>query len=382
MTTAVDASPAEKGLEGIIAAKTAISYIDGQNGRLFYQGIEINELAAHSTFEETIYLLWHGRLPTRQELAELDQELKSHRSIPRELVTIMQQLPKDASPMEVLRTTASALSAFTTSSSDTSHEALVSHASCLTSSLPAVVAAWARVRQGKDILEPRDDLSHAANFLYMLNGEVPNERAARVLDIALILHADHGLNASTFAARVTASTLSDMYSSITSAIGALKGPLHGGANEQVMKMLHDVGSAERAQEWLDQALAQKKKIMGFGHRVYRADDPRALILRKIAQEVGEANNDPQWFEISSRIEQLMDERKANLPINVDFYSASTYHVLGIPTDEFTPIFAISRIAGWTAHVIEQIANNRIMRPDSLYVGPMDVPYVPIDQRSA
>lgn len=380
MTTAVDASPAEKGLEGIIASKTAISYIDGQNGRLFYQGIEINELAKHSTFEETIYLLWHGRLPTSDELAAFDQELKAHRSIPDEVVAIMQQLPKDASPMEVLRTTASALSAFTENSSDTSHEALVRHATCLTASLPSLVAGWARVRQGQEVLQPRNDLGHAANFLYMLNGEVPNERAARVLDIALILHADHGLNASTFAARVTASTLSDMYSAITSAIGALKGPLHGGANEQVMKMLKEVGSPDRARDWLDAALAQKKKIMGFGHRVYRADDPRALILRAIAQDVGEANNDPQWFEISSQIEKIMDERKANLPINVDFYSASTYHVLGIPTDEFTPIFAISRVAGWTGHVIEQIANNRIMRPDSLYTGPMDVPYVPIDQR--
>jgi citrate synthase len=380
MTTAVDASPAEKGLEGIIASKTAISYIDGQNGRLFYQGIEINELAAHSTFEETVYLLWHGRLPTRAELADLDRELKSHRSIPDEVVALMRLLPKNASPMEVLRTTASALSAFSANSSDTSHESLVAHASCLTSSLPSLVAAWARVREGKEIVQPRDDLSHAANFLYMLNGEAPNERAARVLDIALILHADHGLNASTFAARVTASTLSDMYSSITSAIGALKGPLHGGANEQVMRMLAEIKTVDQAKPWLDAALAQKKKIMGFGHRVYRADDPRALILRTIAKDVGEANNDPTWFEISAEIERLMDERKANLPINVDFYSASTYHVLGIPTDEFTPIFAISRVAGWTAHVIEQIANNRIMRPDSLYTGPMDVPYTPIDQR--
>ena len=377
---AVDATPAEKGLEGIIAAKTSISYIDGQNGRLFYQGIEINQLAEHSTFEETVYLLWHGHLPTQAQLAELDQQLKSQRSIPPEVVAILKQLPKDATPMEVIRTATSAMSAFEPNSDDTSHAALVEFASCLTAAMPTVVAAWQRIRQDKEVLEPRDDLSHAANFLYMLNGEAPNATAARVLDVALILHADHGLNASTFAARVTASTLSDMYSAITSAIGALKGPLHGGANEQVMRMLAEIKSPDRVVGWLDNAMAQKQKIMGFGHRVYRADDPRALILRNIARDVGEANNDPQWYQMSELIEQRMGELKPNLPINVDFYSASTYHVLGIPTDMFTPIFTISRVAGWTAHVIEQIANNRIMRPESLYTGPMDVTYTPIAER--
>ncbi len=377
---AVDATPAEKGLEGIIAAKTSISYIDGQNGRLFYQGIEINQLAEHSTFEETVYLLWHGQLPTEAQLAEQDRQLKSQRNVPPELVAILRQLPKDATPMEVIRTATSAMSAFEPNSDDTSHDALVEFASCLTTVMPTIVAAWQRIRQDKEVLEPRDDLSHAANFLYMLNGEVPNETAARVLDIALILHADHGLNASTFAARVTASTLSDMYSAITSAIGALKGPLHGGANEQVMRMLTEIKTPERVVEWVDNAMAQKQKIMGFGHRVYRADDPRALILRSIAKDVGEANNDPQWYQMSELIEQRMGELKPNLPINVDFYSASTYHVLGIPSDMFTPIFTISRVAGWTAHVIEQIAHNRIMRPESLYTGPMDVPYVPIAER--
>lgn len=377
---AVDATPAEKGLEGIIAAKTAISYIDGQNGRLFYQGIEINELAEHSTFEETIYLLWHGTLPNRQQLAELEAQLKAQRGIPDELVQIMQQLPKTTTTMHVLRTAVSALAGFVEDADNTSPEALVKHAICLTASFPSIIAAWGRIRDGKEVLQPREDLGHAANFLYMLNGEAPNERAARVLDIALILHADHGLNASTFAARVTASTLSDMFSSITSAVGALKGPLHGGANEQVMRMLHDVKSSDRVSGWLDDAMANKKKISGFGHRVYRADDPRALILRRISQEVGEANNNSLWYELSEQIENRMGELKPNLPINVDFYSASTYHVLGIPVDFFTPIFAISRVAGWTAHVIEQMANNRIMRPESLYTGPMDVKYVPIDER--
>ncbi len=376
----VDASPAEKGLEGVIASKTSISYIDGQNGRLFYQGIEINELAEHSTFEETIYLLWHGELPTRAQLTELDHELKANRSIPDELLQILRLLPKEATPMEVLRTATSALSAFVPDSDDTSHEALVRHATRLTAALPTIVAAWERIRRGQEALAPRDDLGHAANFLYMFNGAAPNERAARVLDIALILHADHGLNCSTFAARVTASSLSDMYSAMTSALGALKGPLHGGANEQVMKMLREIDSPAQVQPWLEDALAQKRKIMGFGHRVYRADDPRALILRRISQEVGEANDDPHWYELSEAIEQHMGKLKPNLPINVDFYSASTYHVLGIPSDQFTPIFAISRISGWTAHVIEQLAHNRLMRPESLYIGPMDIKYVPIAQR--
>ncbi|HEX6287832.1 MAG TPA: citrate/2-methylcitrate synthase [Herpetosiphonaceae bacterium] len=378
---AVDASPAEKGLEGIIAAKTAISYIDGQNGRLFYQGIEINELAEHSSFEETIYLLWHGKLPNRQELADLEQQLKAQHGIPDELIQIMQRLPKGTTPMSVLRTATSALAGFVDDSEATSHEALVKHAICLTASFPSIIAAWGRISQGKEVLHPREDLNHAANFLYMLNGEVPNERAARVLDVALILHADHGLNASTFAARVTASTLSDMFSAITSAVGTLKGPLHGGANEQVMRMLQEIKTPERASSWLEDALANKKKISGFGHRVYRADDPRALILRRISKDVGDANNNPQWYELSDQIEQRMGELKPNLPINVDFYSASTYHVLGIPIAFFTPIFAMSRVAGWTAHVIEQLANNRLVRPESLYTGPVDVKYVPIEERS-
>jgi citrate synthase len=377
---ALDATPAEKGLEGIIASKTSISYIDGQNGRLFYQGIEINELAAHSTFEETVYLLWHGRLPTRDELAAHEQELQRSRPIPNELIDMLRLLPADATPMEVLRTATSAIASFTPGSDDTTPDALVKYATCLTAMTPTIVAAWQRIRHGKEVMQPRSDLSHAANFLYMLNGEVPNDTAARVLDVALILHADHGLNASTFTARVVASTLSDMFSAITAAIGALKGPLHGGANEQVMKMLKEIEAPERVGEWLDEALAQKKKISGFGHRVYRADDPRALILRRIAKDVGQANDQPLWYTLSEQIEQRMGELKPNLPINVDFYSASTYYALGIPIDMFTPIFAISRVAGWTAHVIEQIANNRIMRPDSLYTGPVDVRYTPIDQR--
>jgi len=378
--TQLDATPAEKGLEGIIASKTSISYIDGQNGRLFYQGVEINELAEQSTFEETVYLLWHGQLPTRTQLEELGTQLKAQRQLPPELVDLMRHFPQDATPMEVLRTCVSALSAFEADSDDTSPEALVKHAGRLTAAVPTIVAAWERIRTGAEVREPRDDLDHAANFLYMLCGETPNERAAKVLDIALILHADHGLNASTFAARVTASTLADMYSAITSAIGTLKGPLHGGANEQVMRMLEAIGGPEQARPYGERALDTKQKIPGFGHRVYRADDPRALQLRRISKEVGEANNNAQWYELSERVAEVMEERKPNLPVNVDFFSASTYHVLGIPSDQFTPIFAVSRVAGWTAHVIEQLANNRLIRPDSLYTGPTGVKYTPIEQR--
>jgi len=379
--TAVDATPADKGLEGIIASKTSISYIDGQHGRLFYQGIEINDLAERSTFEETIYLLWHGELPNKAELAEHEQMLKAQRQIPAELVNLMQGLPKDAAPMEVLRTCVSALSAFEADSDDVAHDVLVKHAARLTAAVPTIVAAWQRVRTNEDVVAPRDDLGHAANFLYMLCGEEPNDRAAKVLDIALILHADHGLNASTFAARVTASTLADMYSAITSAIGTLKGPLHGGANEQVMRMLASIGSEENVDSYIDEALANKVKIPGFGHRVYRADDPRALQLRRISKEVGEAVGRPEWYNLSERVATIMEERKPNLPINVDFFSASTYSTLDIPTDQFTPIFAVSRVAGWTAHVIEQIGNNRLIRPDSLYTGPTDIEYIPIEERT-
>jgi len=378
--TTLDATPAEKGLEGIIAAKTAISYIDGQNGRLFYQGIEINELADQSTFEETVYLLWHGSLPTPEQLQELDSMLKAQRRLPPQLIDLMRTLPTDALPMEVLRTGVSALSAFEADSDETTPEALVKHAARLTAAVPTIVAAWERIRNGNEVVEPRDDLSHAGNFLNMLCGEAPNERAARVLDIALILHADHGLNASTFAARVTASTLADMYSAITSAIGTLKGPLHGGANEQVMRMLERIGDVEQARPFIEDALTNKVKIPGFGHRVYRADDPRALQLRKISKDVGEANGDPHWYRLSEAVAEVMEEKKPTLPVNVDFFSASTYHTLGIPSDQFTPIFAVSRVAGWTAHVIEQIANNRLIRPDSLYTGPMDIKYTPIGQR--
>nr|MBA3943142.1 citrate synthase [Herpetosiphonaceae bacterium] len=365
-----DVAAADKGLEGIVAAKTAISYIDGQHGRLFYQGIEINELVEHSTFEETVYLLWHGSFPTAAQLDELQRELKAQRRLPVELITMLHELPKTATPMEVLRTAVSALGSFEHDSSSTTHENLVKQAVRLTAAVATIVAVWERIRTDQAVIEPRDDLGHAANFLHMLCGEVPNEQAAKVLDIALILHADHGLNASTFAARVVASTLADMYSAITAALCALKGPRHGGANEQVMRMINEVKTPERGRPYVQDALAHKHVVMGFGHRVYRADDPRAIQLRRIAQEVGKANGNPQWYDVSEAIAAAMHEAKPDLPINVDFFSASTYAALGIPTDQFTPIFAISRTAGWTAHVIESFTNNtRLIRPESVYTGP-------------
>ncbi|GAC1384039.1 MAG: citrate/2-methylcitrate synthase [Herpetosiphon sp.] len=380
-TKEMEIAAADKGLEGIIAAKTAISYIDGQHGRLFYRGIEINELVDHSTFEETTYLLWHGTFPTSAELQQFRHELIQQRRLHPSVIALLRDLPTETTPMEVLRTGASVLSSFETNSSDVEHNALLHHAIHLTAAMPSLVAAWERIRSGKEIIEPRADLDHAANFLYMLTGKVPNERAARVLDIALILHADHGLNASTFAARVVASTLADMYSAVTAALCTLKGPRHGGANEQVMRMLEDIKTVDRAEEFVKDALAKHKLMMGFGHRVYRADDPRALQLRRLAKEVSDANGTPVWYEISETIATTMHEAKPDLPINVDFFSASTYAALGIPTDLFTPIFAISRTAGWTGHVIESFDNHtRLIRPDAVFIGELDRHYVPIGER--
>ncbi len=368
-----------KGLEGIVAASTAISCIDGMNGRLYYRGIEINDLADNSTFEETTALLWYGKLPTKTQLDSFNQKLVANRKIPNEVLALLMSMPKSTAPMEVLRTATSALSAYDPEDLDNSLEANVHKSTRLTASMPTVVAAWERIRNGLWPVQPREDLSHAANFLYMLTGKEPAAKAARVMDTCLILHADHGLNASTFSARITASTLSDLHSAITSAIGTLKGPLHGGANEQVMRMLLEIGDPARADQWTRGALNAKKKIMGFGHRVYKADDPRALWLQRLAKELAESSGVSKWYEISERVRSVVQESKP-LPVNVDFYSASVYYTIGIPIDNFTPIFAISRVAGWTAHVYEQYSENRLIRPESEYVGPMDVAYVPIEQR--
>ena len=367
------------GLEDVVAATSAVCDVNGKEGRLFYYGLDIHDLAAHSTFEETVFLLWHGRLPTRRELEETRTELARNRALPPDVLRMMAELPGTAVPMEVLRTAVSLLSMYDPDDADSSREANVRKATRLVAQTPTIVAAIEALRKGREPLAPRPDLSLAANFLYMLFGEEQDQAAVRAMDVALILHADHELNASTFAARVTAATLADMYSAIVSAICALKGPLHGGANEQVFKMLQAIGSPERAATYVKDQLAAGKKIMGFGHRVYRTEDPRATHLRRLSRELGEQRGEPQWYEISRQVEQTVKAEKG-LYANVDFYSASTYHNLGIPTDLFTPVFAISRMSGWTAHVLEQYGNNRLIRPRAEYVGPRHVPYTPLDER--
>lgn len=367
------------GLEDIVAADSRICDLDGKLGKLTYVGVDIHDLAAHSSFEETAYLLWHGALPTQSQLDELKQQLIAMRVLPPPLLEVMRLLPKTTTPMDVLRTIVSALSPFDPSPQDRSLAANQQRAIRLTSVFPTIVASWEQIRNGKEPVAPLSDGDHATNFLYMLKGEKPDPYMAHVLDLALILHADHELNASTFAARVTAGTLADMYASITSAIGALSGPLHGGANEQVIRMLMRIDRPEDAAAYVQGALERKDRVMGFGHRVYRTEDPRATHLRAMSEELGKRTNDMRWYETSRNIESYMKEHK-HLNANVDFYSASVYYMMGIPIDLDTPIFATSRIAGWTAHVLEQYANNRLIRPRAEYVGPKVTEYVPIEQR--
>jgi 2-methylcitrate synthase len=372
---------APKGLEGVVATTSSICYIDGDQGVLAYRGIDIHDLADHSNFEETCYLLWFGRLPKRNELRELRERLAEERKLDASIINLLRVAPKHALPMDVLRTAVSALSFYDPEFQKNDHEANVHKAIRLTSQIAMIVAAYDRIRKGKPVVEPDRSLSHAAHFLLMLNGTAPSQTAERALDIALILHADHELNASTFAARVTAATLSDMHSAITSAIGALKGPLHGGANEAVFHILIaiDRDGADPV-EYVKGMLAQKKKVPGFGHRVYHTEDPRATHLRKMSRDLGESSGEPKWFEISNKIEAFVKGDK-KLNANVDFYSASTYHTLGIDVDLFTPVFAVSRIAGWSAHVIEQLDDNRLIRPRADYIGPVyPAKYIPVDKR--
>jgi len=367
------------GLQDVVIATSQICSIDGQRGKLTYWGYDIHDLAAHSTFEEVVYLLWHGRLPNQAEFNELRQQLAEHRSVTPEIIDLIKRLPPPQHPMETLRTAVSALSLYDPEAEDMSPEANRHKALRLTGQMATLVAAFGRIREGKEPIAPDPKLNHAANFLYMLQGKVPHADDARWFDVALILHADHSYNASTFTARVVASTLSDMHSAITAAIGALKGPLHGGANEQVMKMLIEIQKPEKAESYVHNLLEQKKKVMGFGHRVYHTEDPRANVLRKMSEDVGRRTGNLKWFEMSKMIEDLMiREKKINA--NVDFYSASAYYVLGIPIDLYPLVFAASRISGWTAHVLEQYANNKLIRPLAEYTGPHDLKYAPIDQR--
>ena len=366
------------GLRGVVAGASRISTVDGLEGRLIYQGITIHELAENASFEEVAFLLWEGRLPTRAELDQLNADLRSNAALPEPVIEILRKLPATAKPMDVLRTAVSALGIWDPDTGDNSLEANRRKAMRLTAQIPTIITAFHHLRSGREPVAPRSDLSVAANFLYMLNGELPGPVAEKTFDIALTLHADHEFNASTFSGRVTIATLSDMYSAITAAIGTLSGPLHGGANEGVFRMLEGIGDGDAA-EWVHAQLAQKARIMGFGHAVYKTTDPRATHLKRMAKELAEESGNARLYQMSTTIEELMLAEKG-MHANVDFYSATVYHVLGIPTDLFTPVFAVSRITGWTAHVLEQLADNRIIRPRADYVGPVDVHYVPIDQR--
>ena len=367
------------GLRGVVAATSSIGDVNGEQGILIYQGYDIHDLARNSTFEEVIFLLWHGRLPRRAELDELKSSLAQCYELPAELVALMRQFPRDAEPMDTLRTAVSALDFYDHNARDTSREASLRTATRLTAQLPTIVATAARLHNGQEPIKPRPELNIATNFLYMLKGEMPSEQDAHIFDVCLLLHADHELNASTFTARVVAGTLADMYGAVTAAIAALSGPLHGGANTNVMKMLLKIGEVERAEQHVKEALGRKEKIMGIGHAVYKTEDPRATHLRQFSKEVGERAGETKWFEISRKIEEIMMREKGMYP-NVDFYSASTYYMMGLPLELFTPIFAISRISGWTGHILEQYANNKLIRPRAEYIGPRQLVYKPIDER--
>jgi citrate synthase len=371
-----------KGLEGIVANSTRLSDVLGQEGILIYSGYDINELAGKASYEEVVYLLWHGHLPTQTQLKELQHRLQQERDLPEGILDFLKNVPRKASPMDVLRTAVSMLGLYDDEADieGETESANQRRAISITAKVGVIAAYFHRSRQGLDFPPVRKDLGEAAHFLYLLTGETPSAEAARTLDVAFVLHADHGMNASTFTARVVVATLTDIYSAVTAAIGALKGPLHGGANEGVIHMLKEIGDEENVEAWVTEQLAQKQKIMGIGHRVYKVLDPRAPHLRAMAVELSEKLGEPKWIRMSEKIAAIMKERKG-LNANVDFYSATVYYSLGIPTDMFTPIFAIARTSGWTAHILEQLADNRLYRPLSEYVGPeIGKKFVPIGQR--
>ncbi len=371
-----------KGLEGIVANSTALSDVLGEQGILIYAGYNINELAGKVSYEEVVYLLWHGELPNKTQLDALHQELGSERELPQGVIDFILAAPKDANPMDVIRTGVSMLGLYDKVPTGEIDPAKNRHrAVSLTAKIGVIAAYFHRARLGKNLPPVRKDLGEAAHFLYLLNGVEPTTEAARTLDVAYVLHADHGMNASTFSARVTIATLSDIYSAITSAIGTLKGPLHGGANEGVIHMLQEISDESKVDAWVENAIATKKKVMGIGHRVYKTLDPRAPHLRSMAVQLCEQLGEGKWIRMSERIAQLMKEKKG-LNANVDFYSATVYYSLGLPTDMFTPIFAIARTSGWTAHVLEQLVDNRLYRPLSEYVGPaVGKTVTPLNQRA-
>jgi citrate synthase len=371
-----------KGLEGVVAAETRMSFIDGEKGILEYVGIPIDDLARHSTFEETVFLLWNCRLPNKGELAEFSRQLRARYALPGDFRKRILEMPKDAQPMHVLRTAVSSLAMYDADPNANDLKSAREKALNILAQTPTIVAWYDRHRRGLPLVEPRGDLTFAQNFLYMLNAKEPTEAVARAFDICMILHADHGLNNSTFAARVIISTLSDMYSAITGAIGSLRGPLHGGANEEVMEMLNEIPSLDAVEPYVMGKLAKKDRIMGFGHRVYKTIDPRATFLKTFARQIAADTGNQKLYEMSTTIEQIMAREVGAKGIypNVDFYSATTYHSIGLKLDLFTPMFAMSRISGWAGHCIEQLSDNRLFRPKAAYVGPHAAPYIPMAQR--
>ena len=379
MSTPSASSTVSKGLEGIIAAHTRLSDVRGDIGQLIYCGYDINELAGKVTYEEVVHLLYHNHLPNAKELADLKAVLSGYRELPQGVIDLLTNLPKDCPPMHAIRTGVSALGCYDTTADDDNMDAQRRKALRLIAQIPVITAYFHRSRQGLPLVAPDPKLGEAANFLWMIDGEKPSVEKESTMDMCYVLHADHGMNASTFSARVTIATLSDMYSAVTTAIGTLKGPLHGGANEGVIKMLKEIGSLDQVDAYVADCLAQKRKIMGIGHRVYKVLDPRAPHLKRMAQILSSKLGEPKWIQMSERIAALMLEKK-NLHANVDFYSATVYYSLGIPTDLFTPIFAIARTSGWTAHVLEQLADNRLIRPQSVYTGPVGLKVTPLEQR--
>lgn len=373
------ATAASAGLRGVVAAQSAIGDVNGEQGILIYQGYDIHDLAEHATFEEVIFLLWNGRLPKKDELGDLQSRIRANYEAPTEVIELMRQFPKDSDPMDVLRTSVSMLDFYDKDGHGTDREHALNAAIKLTAQIGTLVAAWERIRTDKEIIAPDKNLCIAENFLYMMRGERADADEARMFDIGLILHADHELNASTFTTRVIAGTLADVYGAVTGGIAALSGPLHGGANTNVMKMLKEIGSEDKIDDWLDKALAEKRKIMGIGHAVYKTEDPRATWLRKFSKTMGEKKGDLSWYNMSQKIEKAMLEKKGMYP-NVDFYSASTYYLMDIPLDQYTPIFAVSRISGWTGHILEQYGNNKLIRPRAEYIGARDLKYTPIEER--
>jgi citrate synthase len=375
----VATSEVQRGLEDVVALESRICFIDGKGGRLIYQGYDIRELASLSTFEEVAYLLWYGRLPTQTQLEELRQRLITLRTLPPEVLEVLDRLPPDSNPMDVLRTAVSTLALFERSETQPGASS-IGGAQRLTAVLPTILGYILRRRKGLPSVGPRPELGHAAYVLAALRDAPASELETKALDVALILHADHELNASTFAARVTASTLSDLYSAVTSAIGTLKGPLHGGANERVMELLDEIGQTDRVDPVVRAKLARHERIMGFGHRVYKVEDPRATILREWSRQLGEAHGDLHYYKLLRELEGVVHREKGLYP-NVDLYSGSVYTLLGIPKDLFTPLFAASRVVGWTAHVLEEYEDLRLIRPTALYIGPVDLRYTPIAERS-